>query len=310
MIIFTDSIDYASQILDEGLQWKRQKIAYLNENIQPLASIFFDESYLNKTSASLDKLWKYLFICNFAPQSQFQLLQDLSRKKTALSDGLICLARAGNQFRGYKTRSWSAVPGNLHLCVYLEPDLPIQFFHIGFTIIATVSLIQTIDTFKSLKNKAQIKWVNDIVIGKAKIGGVITYTQAQGTNVKAVAMGIGINVNNKPNITLDPFVPEITSLKDNVSDVNLCNLKLVFSRLLHYLAINYRHLLEGRYWDILEIYKKRSMIIGKPVSIYSDPYRGEPKFIAKGRVRSIGENLELYIEGIDEPISSGRVVLQ
>jgi BirA family biotin operon repressor/biotin-[acetyl-CoA-carboxylase] ligase len=310
MIILTDTIDYTSQILNEGLQWKKKKIVNLTENIQSLAASLFYKSYIKQTSLNQDTLWKYLFICNFAPKSQFQLLQELNRRNTTLSDGIICLARTGNNFRGYKNRSWSTEPGNLHICIYLEPNLPIRFFHIGLTIVATVSLIQTLDTINSLQDKAQIKWVNDIVIDKAKVGGVITYTQAQGTTVKAVVMGIGINVNITPNITLDPFVPEITSLKENVSDINLCNLKLVFSRLMNNIAINYRHLREGRFLEILEIYKKRSIIIGKPVSIYSDPYSGEPKFKAKGRVLSIGDNLELYIEGIDEPIKSGRVILQ
>ena len=68
-------------------------------------------------------------------------------------------------------------------------------------------------------------------------------------------------------------------------------------------------LLRGDYEELLEYYIKRSCILGLEVDIYSDPEQGDPELMLQGKVKRIGKNLELYIEGIRNPVSTGRLAL-
>ena len=169
--------------------------------------------------------------------------------------------------------------------------------------LSAVSVIETIDSLKGLQGKTAIKWVNDILINKAKVSGVITQTQTQGENVTGVFLGIGINVLTTPKVEQDLFVPQVTSLNDHAS----CSETSILKSLLNNISKNYQLLINNGYNKILEEYRKRSIIIGKEINIYSDPADGAPKVIASGKVNRIGENLELFLEGIQDPINRGRI---
>ena len=88
-----------------------------------------------------------------------------------------------------------------------------------------------------------------------------------------------------------------------------CNQSAIFSELIKILDFNYKKLLEGDYINLLNFYRARSSIIGKYVAVYTDPMNGNPEKYAEGKVNAIGDNLELLIEGISNPITKGRVLL-
>jgi hypothetical protein len=41
----------------------------------------------------------------------------------------------------------------------------------------------------------------------------------------------------------------------------------------------------------------------------SDPVHGKEKEIARGRVKDIGQNLELFLENKNEPVTNGRLII-
>ena len=75
-------------------------------------------------------------------------------------------------------------------------------------------------------------------------------------------------------------------------------------------SINIEKIITGNYYELLEIYRTRSIVIGRNVKIMSDPIDGSSELIAEGKVKAIGDNLELFLEGVDEPITKGRLILQ
>ena len=75
------------------------------------------------------------------------------------------------------------------------------------------------------------------------------------------------------------------------------------------LADNTAALLEGQYQRLLDTYKKRSLIIGREVSLFTDTPGEESRRITSGRVRDIGDNLEIFLENRREPCTRGRLVL-
>ncbi len=309
MIIFSDSEKLANKILPQKYKWEPYDPKTFEDNINSITKSVFNGSKVYNTSQKSQSIWKYLYFVNHAHNSHFDQLLSITNKNTELSDGILILAGSGSNFHGFRNRSWASIPGNIHLCIYLTPRQEIYNFQVGFTILSAVSIIQTLDSIPGLKGKASIRWINDIIVKDAKVSGVLTQTQSQGSTVTAAYLGIGINVEKTPRVIPDLFVPKTISLKDIISDQEICNQSIIFNQLINNLELNYFKLMKGDYLKLLEIYRSRSEIIGKYVEVFTDPLCGTPEKYAEGKVTSIGENLELNIDGLDQPITKGRVRL-
>jgi BirA family biotin operon repressor/biotin-[acetyl-CoA-carboxylase] ligase len=253
--------------------------------------------------------WRCLFLVKSAAASQYDLLVNLAQSKEPLPDRILCLAGTGSKLHGFKNRPWVALPGNIHLSVFLAPRCRVSHFGVGFTILAAVSVIDAIDGVSGLERRVALKWVNDILIDGAKVAGVLAHTQSQGEVVTSAVLGIGLNVESTPEVPRDPFVPGVASLRDYVPDTSECNQRVVLQRLLSCLDRNYGLLLDGQYTGLLDRYRQRSIVVGREVKIYSDEADGYAEEIARGTVVSIGENLELYLHGVEKPVTKGRLVL-
>ncbi len=310
MIVYTDSIEYAEQVLSPGLSWEMASPASARKEVKSLVSNLFCTSSLAVSAVDWNQVWKYLFIVKSAPESQYDALIELARSEWQLPNGVLCLAGSGSKLHGYKNRPWVSLAGNIHLSAYLTPQQKVDHFGVGFTMLSAVSVIETIDSIAGLQREASVKWVNDILIENAKVSGVLAQTQSQGEVVTGAVLGIGLNVEVTPHIERDPFVPRVASLRDFVQDANECNQRMAFNKLAYILNKNYRLLLGGHYSRLLDFYRERSLVVGRKVSIYPDSSDGSCHEVVYGTVVSIGENLELYLEGIDTPVSRGRLVLQ
>jgi biotin-(acetyl-CoA carboxylase) ligase len=131
-----------------------------------------------------------------------------------------------------------------------------------------------------------------------------------GTEVESAIIGIGMNVETNPGIGSDDFIPDSVSLLELVSTEEDCDLGKVFRRLLTRLEKNYIQLRTGDYNKLLSFYRERSLVIGRKVKILSDREDSDKSVIASGVVRKIGDNLELYLEGREHPVTHGRLILE
>ncbi|MEK6756059.1 MAG: biotin--[acetyl-CoA-carboxylase] ligase [Bacteroidota bacterium] len=253
--------------------------------------------------------WRHIFLIEFSVGSQFDILLELSRASVPPPSGVVCVAGAGNSFHGFKDRPWVTMRGNLHMSVFLSPKIPIPRFDVGFMILATVSVIQTLDSFNGLRRRAMIRWVNDIVFDDAKVGGVLVATHSSGDIVTGAILGIGLNVETTPRVEPTPFVPQVSSLRDLVPPGGAPSRSEVLSRLLHLLDQNYHLLISGGHERLLDFYRTRSLVIGKEVHVFANTTDGKGMEMVRGRVKSIGDNLELIIDCVDTPIRKGRIVL-
>jgi len=310
MIIITDCKDYTEFVFAITPKWSKISGIFNPPIIKEITGKIFQTDNLFSTEIKTDSLWKYAFIVNYSPSSQFRSLIELSQDQPDLPSGILCLARSGSNFTGYRNRSWISLPGNIHLSAYLKPNQNVEHFHIGFTILSAISVIEALDKIAGLKNKASIKWVNDIFIEDGKIAGVLTQTQTLGKKVTDLFIGIGINVEKVPVLQDDFFTKKATSIEKHVKKSEQNSFSSVLINLLLSFSSNYKFLLEGNYNQLLDAYIKRSRVIGKKIVVYSDPVYGEPKNINEGKVISIGKNLELYLENQKTPIVRGRIVLE
>ena len=310
MVVYTDSIHFAEQILPQTVGRWSSVSSESDVDTPALRRKLFGDRFVFTSALESDLLWDQLFLVESAPQSQYDLLIELNRTGEPLPDAFLCVAGEGNRFHGFKNRTWTASPGNLHVSCCLAPAKRIDHFGAGFMMLAAVSVVDAIDTVPGLENRAGIKWVNDILMDDAKVCGVLAYTQTMADAVTSAVLGIGLNVETTPALVPTPFVPRAGSLRDVVPDRQECDQAKLLDALMKSLDRNYRSLISGNYETLLNRYRERSVVIGREVEVLSDDSAIEPQVLARGRVKGLGQDLELLLEGSERPISKGRLVLK
>jgi len=236
------------------------------------------------------------------------MLLQISKLSSTFRDNILCFAGSGNNFHGFRLRKWASVQGNIHLSILLHPQQYIEHAEIVFLILAANTVTQTINQLRGIRQKAMIRWVNDITINHCKVGGVLAQTQIQGRIIDKVVLGIGLNVDRSPEIENDKIVNSITHINDHIEG-RIYPLNQVLDILISRLDQNYMAILENNYQDLINYYINHSLVIGKRIEIYSDPREGSSTKVAEGIVSGITENLELILSGQKELIRKGRIKL-
>lgn len=108
--------------------------------------------------------------------------------------GLAILARRQTEGRGTQGRAWDSPPGNLHLSVLLRPGGPAREAP-QWALLAAVALRDTAGA------ATRLKWPNDLMLGEAKAGGILTETATTpGGEIAWLALGIGVNLAHAPTV--------------------------------------------------------------------------------------------------------------
>lgn len=316
MKVYTDSPTFAAGLLSRDIAGSFVRLAVPGAGVSPLIQAFFAEGLPLWHAQTGDRPWDRLLVSELSPGSHYDQLIGLARTREALPDRLAAVAGSGIGFHGFKGRPWAAVPGNIHLSVHLAPDCPVDRFDVAFTVLAALSVVDAIDTIPELRGRAGIKWVNDIVVDGAKVAGILAYTQARGPTVTSAVLGIGLNVEAAPEVDRTPFAPVVGCLsrlarERTVGDDATSTIRQgpLLDALLEALDRNYRVLLAEGFDPLLDRYRERSLVLGRDVTLYSEDSERERRVLAEGRVRALGEGLELYLEGRREPVRAGRLVL-
>lgn len=106
--------------------------------------------------------------------------------------GTVAIALQQEAGRGQWGRKWKSPAGGLYLSWYLEPHLPVENA-------AQLTLCATWGVANILRQcglPVQIKWLNDLVVGNQKLGGILTETRLKGSKIDRAVIGIGINWEN------------------------------------------------------------------------------------------------------------------
>jgi len=202
--------------------------------------------------------------------------QDVARRLLAegrVRSGDVVVADEQTAGRGRFGRIWRSPIGGLYATFILRssPLIPVR---------AGVSIVAALDRFGL---GAKLKWPNDIVIGRAKLGGVIVET------VDEVALvGVGINLYGSP-------LP--TSTCASVHGVEIDRDSLLE-------AISEELWIERGHDELLDAYRARSATLGLRVSIS----RGPRTEALVGIARGIDEQGRLLVEtpGGVHPIAFGE----
>jgi BirA family transcriptional regulator, biotin operon repressor / biotin---[acetyl-CoA-carboxylase] ligase len=104
-------------------------------------------------------------------------------------EGFVAVTDHQTAGRGRRGRTWSDEPGEaLMLSLLLRPDAPTEQ-------LAPLALVLGIAVAEALPVAARLRWPNDVVIGGAKLAGILTELETPADGGRYVVAGIGINVN-------------------------------------------------------------------------------------------------------------------
>jgi len=119
---------------------------------------------------------------------------DVARKQArkGARGGFLVAASRQTKGRGRLGRSWESPPDRgLYVSILLRPDLPMT--EAGkLTILSSVATVDAVETVAGLR--PQIKWPNDLIIGKRKLAGLLIETEPKGKRLAFAVIGIGLNV--------------------------------------------------------------------------------------------------------------------
>jgi BirA family transcriptional regulator, biotin operon repressor / biotin---[acetyl-CoA-carboxylase] ligase len=119
-------------------------------------------------------------------------------------EGMVYLADEQTAGRGRGGHEWHSAPGSgLYVSVLLRPRMPPADI-LWLSLAAGLAARAAVQRVTSLE--ADIRWPNDLLLGKKKFCGILTELNAEVTRVRHAVVGIGINVHQ------ENFPPELAPL--------------------------------------------------------------------------------------------------
>ena len=188
------------------------------------------------------------------------IAHELVRK--GAGDGTVVIAETQTDGKGRMSRPWESTKGKgIWMTVIIKPDvLPHQAPQ--FTLVAAVSIVNAIKSLYS-NFTPMIKWPNDLLINGRKCTGILTEMIAEIDRVQALLIGIGINVNQRPEDFPEMLQSIATSL--SIEEQKQLNRAELVGTILNYLEkYSDLYVTEG-FGPIKQLWEEASGTIGKQI---------------------------------------------
>lgn len=197
-------------------------------------------------------------LCYFKTLSSTNLFaRELAKK--GVEDGTVVVADTQSRGRGRRNRAWFSPYGGLWFSIILYPGIPPE----KGMMLMMIASIATVEGIKEVTDvDAEIKWPNDVLIKGKKVCGVLIEMDAELDRINYAIVGIGINVNNKLEKSLEE---RATTLRDEV-DTKVSKVQLLKSVLKNF-DEKYMELLHGGYGAIRKKWILYSKIVGREIVV-------------------------------------------
>ena len=219
------------------------------------------------TSAAL--LWR-LQLHDVLPSTS-----DLCRSLAAQGEpaGLAVLARRQSAGRGSRGRGWDTPAGNLALSVLLRPSLSPKDAA-QMSLLAGVALAETVRGWLPDAELA-LKWPNDLLLGGAKLAGILTETHGSDGRLDWLVLGIGANLAHAPDVPGRAIATLAQSIPPPSPEVFA---EALLARLGHWLAVRDA---DG-FVPIRAAWRRHALAPGSAMSIRIGPDKIEGSFDGLG----------------------------
>lgn len=185
----------------------------------------------------------------------------LVKERANEDEGLVVVACEQTNGMGRLGRAFvSPKDTGIYFSILLKPKLDNQ----EITLITTIAAVAVCEAIEKYTEEApKIKWVNDIFLGKQKVCGILTQASfsMEDLSPEYVVVGIGVNL-YKPR---EGFGTEVDKVAGAVLHNTCGNIKnKILAEILNRFAYYYTNFNKK---DFVEEYKKRSMVIGKKITV-------------------------------------------
>lgn len=117
---------------------------------------------------------------------------------------LLVIAKSQIKGRGRRGRRWYSPPGNLYMTFTKTP--PVNPVSLGqISLVVGLALHKVIRKIVADKAAVALKWPNDILLNKMKVGGILVETeQFPNQNHLTCIIGVGVNFLSSPEMVIFP----------------------------------------------------------------------------------------------------------
>jgi BirA family biotin operon repressor/biotin-[acetyl-CoA-carboxylase] ligase len=166
-----------------------------------------------------------------------------ARAEEGAASGTVVGADRQTAGRGRRGHVWASPPrAGLYLSYLLRPQGDVSLI----TLAAGVGLMRTLTTIGVAT--ADLKWPNDVMVGRRKLAGVLTEAAHLGTAQASVIVGIGLNLQHAA------YPPDVASRAVSLAELGVgpteCQGGPLLARLLESLHDVWHALDAGRHHDI------------------------------------------------------------
>ncbi len=181
-------------------------------------------------------------------------------------EGTAVIAGGQTKGRGRRGRSFISPPGGIYLSLILRPDLKPQAVS-GIPLLAGVAVTRAIRRATILK--PTLKWPNDIILGRRKVGGILAEMKTERGRIQYISLGIGINVNAPPSLLPEEAFSLADELGEHISRVSL------LQHILGELEAQYTEFLTYGFEPIRRRWRKLSHTLGGWVEVEGEEGRAQ-----------------------------------
>ena len=219
-------------------------------------------------------------------------------------EGTVVIAAEQSAGRGRMGRSFHSPSGmGLYLSAILRPQCaPEQLMHLTCAVaVAACDAISQVTGFRP-----GIKWINDLVAGKQKLGGILTELSVnpETGKVSYAVIGIGINCNHGE----ADFPPELRDIATSLRSVTGSECKVApLAAMLMEKLFDLSQTLVSEHSGIMNRYRKDCITPGQQILVLRAEER---RYGTADAVLDDGSLLVTYSDGTQEAVASGEVSIR
>jgi len=219
--------------------------------------------------------------------------------KTGAPHGTVLIAGHQTGGRGRMGRVFQSPKGQgVYLSVILRPNCPpAHLMHL--TCAVGVTMMKAVESVSNVR--PQMKWINDLVVDRKKLGGILTEMSVDKGMVDYAIVGIGINCLQQP----EDFHPDIAELATSLSLAAGCTIapaKLAAAMVEALWEMD--TLLFSQKTRLMAEYKENCITLGKDIQVIRQDA------VRSGKAIDLDEDGGLLVQfedGALETVSSGEV---